>query len=128
MIFDSTLKLPYIGLSLDHMLLSWLSFWWQFYLWYLLYYDYVGFLLLKRSLIQLLYRRISLSFIISNFLKSGLVGLFLPLKDIILIAFSWSFSISLIVWFLCCPRTWTAYLNTESKIAKYTVPRSSVLT
>ena len=46
----------------------------------------------------------------------------------ILIAFSWSFSISLIFWFLCCPHTWTAYLNTESRIAKYTVLWSSVLT
>ena len=57
-------------------------------------------------------------------MKSGLGGSFLPVKDIILIVFKFFY---FFVWFLCFAHTLTAYLNTESKIARYTAPRSYVL-
>lgn len=45
--------------------------------------------------------------------------------------FSWTFSMSFIVWFLCSTHTWIPYLwesRIESKIAKYTAFKTSILT
>ena len=77
--------------------------------------------------IQLVQARMSLNFIIFKFWNRGLVGSFFGLKEIILMAFSWIYSIFLIVWFLCWSQACIAYLKMESKIAKYTFLNRSVL-